>query len=92
MLSFVPSKLHLRHSLFYLFHQKKKAAEAHRLLVETYGEHAPVIKQVRHGFVNLKMEILTMNILVKRKSSKTRNCRPYWMKTQPNHNNNWHKH
>ena len=27
-----------------LFHQKKKAVEAHRLLVETYGEHAPVIR------------------------------------------------
>ena len=44
MSSFVPSKSHLRHSLLFLFHQKKKAVEAHRLLVETYGEHAPVIR------------------------------------------------
>ena len=43
MSSFVPSKSHLRHSLLFLFHQKKKAVEAHRLVVETYGEHAPVI-------------------------------------------------
>jgi hypothetical protein len=44
MSSFVPSKSHLRHSLLSLFHQKKKAAEAHRLLVETYGEHAPMTR------------------------------------------------
>ena len=44
MSSFVPSESHLRHSLLFLFHQKKKAAEAHRLLVETYGEHTPVIR------------------------------------------------
>ena len=39
MSNFVPSKSHLRLSLLFLFHQKKKAVEAHRLLVETYGEH-----------------------------------------------------
>ena len=44
MSSFVPSKSHLRRSLLFLFHQKKKAIEAHRLLVETYGEHVPVIR------------------------------------------------
>ena len=43
MSSFVPNKSHLRHSLLFLFHQKKTAVEAHGLLVETYGEHAPVI-------------------------------------------------
>lgn len=54
MSSFVPSKSHLRHSLLFLFHQKKKAAEAHRSLVETYGEHAPVIRTCETWFRQFK--------------------------------------
>ena len=54
MSSFVPSKSHLRHSLLSLFHQKKKAVEAHRLLVETYGEHAPVIRTCETWFCQFK--------------------------------------
>ena len=54
MSSFVPSKSHLRHSLLFLFHQKKKAVEAHRLLVETYGEHAPVIRTCETCFPQFK--------------------------------------
>ena len=54
MLSFVPSKSHLRHSLLFLFHQKKKVVEAHRLLVETYGEHASVIRTCETWFRQLK--------------------------------------
>ena len=54
MSSFVPSKLHLRHSLLFLFHQQKKAVEAHRLLVETYGEHAPVIRTCETWFRQFK--------------------------------------
>ena len=52
--SFVPSKSHLRHSLLFLFHQKIKAVEAHRLLVETYGEHAPVIRRCETWFRQFK--------------------------------------
>lgn len=37
MSSFEPNKEHLRHVLIFLFNQKKKAAEAHRILVETYS-------------------------------------------------------
>ena len=40
MLSFEPNKRHLRERLIYFFNLKKSAAEAHRLLVETYGEAA----------------------------------------------------
>ena len=54
MSSFVPSKSHLRHSLIFLFHQKKKAVEAHRLLVEPYGEHAPVIRTCETWFRQFK--------------------------------------
>lgn len=41
MSNFVPETEHLRHALLFLFNQKKKASESHRLLVETYGEHSP---------------------------------------------------
>ena len=54
MSRFVPSKSHLRHSLLFLFHQKKKAVEAHRLLVETYDEHAPVIRTCETWFRQFK--------------------------------------
>jgi len=54
MSSFVPNKEHLRHSLLLLFHLKKRAAEAHRLLVETYGEYAPVIRTCETWFRQFK--------------------------------------
>ena len=40
MSSFEPNKRHLRELLIYFFNLKKTAAEAHRFLVETYGETA----------------------------------------------------
>lgn len=54
MSNFVPEKEHLRHALLFLFHQKKKAVESHRLLVETYGEHAPSIKTCETWFRKFK--------------------------------------
>ena len=38
MSNFEPNKRHLQELLIYFFNLKKSAAEAHRLLVETYGE------------------------------------------------------
>jgi len=40
MLSFESNKRHLRELLIYFFNLKKSAAEAHRLLVEAYGDTA----------------------------------------------------
>ena len=40
MSSFEPNKRDLRELLIYFLNLKKSAAEAHRLLVETYGEAA----------------------------------------------------
>ena len=40
MSSFVPNKVYLRVILLHYFIQKKSAAEAHRVLVETYGDNA----------------------------------------------------
>src|SRR5436190_23031111 len=95
MSSFVPNKEHLRHSLLFLFHQKKKAAEAHRLLVETYGEHAPVIRTCETWFRQFKsgdFDLKDNEHPGAAKGLKTRICRCCWMKTQPNHNKNWQKH
>ena len=44
----------MRHSLLFLCHQKKKAVEAHLLLIETYGEHAPVIRTCETWFREFK--------------------------------------
>lgn len=40
MSTFVPKKEYLRAILLHYFIQKKSAAEAHRILVETYGDYA----------------------------------------------------
>lgn len=42
-------------TIFFLFNQKKKASESHRLLVETYGEHAPSIKTCETWFRQFKI-------------------------------------
>ena len=44
----------MRHSLIFLFHQKKKTVEAHRLLVEINGEHVPVIRTFETWFRQFK--------------------------------------
>ena len=40
MSTFVPNKVYLRGILLHYFIQNKSAAEAHRILVETYGDNA----------------------------------------------------
>ena len=40
--------------MIFLFHQPKKAVEAHRLLLETYSEHAPVIRTCKTWFRQFK--------------------------------------
>lgn len=47
-------KQHLREVLLYHFFLKKSAAEAHRLLVECYGEHAPSVRQCLEWFQRFK--------------------------------------
>ena len=49
MSSFKPNKRHLREFLIYFFNLKKSAAEAHRLLVETYGEATLRFKKLKNG-------------------------------------------
>ena len=45
MSSFVPNKHHLGAVLIFCFNWKKIAAEAHRMLVEIYGESAPFCRE-----------------------------------------------
>ena len=40
MSNFVPGNYDLRTALIFCYHLKKTAAESHRMLVETYDEHA----------------------------------------------------
>ena len=54
MSSFEPNKRHLRSLLIYFFNLKKSAAEAHRLLVEAYGEAALSEKSCREWYQKFK--------------------------------------
>ncbi|EGI61180.1 Mariner Mos1 transposase [Acromyrmex echinatior] len=54
MPSFEPNKHHLRELLIYFFNLKKSAAEAHRLLVEAYGEAALSERSCREWFQKFK--------------------------------------
>ena len=54
MSSFEPNMRHLRELLIYFFNLKKSAAEAHRLLVETYGEVALSERSCREWFQKCK--------------------------------------
>lgn len=56
MSSFVLNKQHLREVLIFFFNWKKSAAEAHRSLVEVYGESAPSDKSCREWFRRFKVE------------------------------------
>lgn len=48
------SKSHFRHSLLFLFDSNKTAAEARRMLVETYGESAPSNTTCKEWFQRFK--------------------------------------
>jgi len=54
MSSFEPNKRHLRELLIYFFNLKKSATEAHRLLVEAYGDAALSERSCREWFQKFK--------------------------------------
>ena len=54
MSNFEPNKRHLRELLIYFFNLKKSAAEAHRFLLETYGEAALSERSCREWFQKFK--------------------------------------
>ena len=59
MSSFEPNKRHLRELLIYFFNLKKSAAEAHRLLVEAYGNAVLSERSCREWFQKFKNGNLT---------------------------------
>ena len=54
MSSFEPNKRHLRELLIYSLNLKKSTAEAHRLLVEAYGDAALNERSCREWFQKFK--------------------------------------
>ncbi|VVC25899.1 Transposase, type 1 [Cinara cedri] len=54
MAKFEPSKNHLREVLLFAFHSKKNAAQARRMIVETYGERCISERTCREWFHKFK--------------------------------------
>ena len=54
MSNIVLTKQHLREVLIFCYNWKKSASEAHRMLVEVYGNNAPTDKSCREWFRRFK--------------------------------------
>ena len=81
--SFEPNKRHLQELSIYYFNLVKSAAEAHWLLVETYGEAALSDRSCREWFQKFKngeFDIEDKNLVEGWKCTKTRNRKHYWIK------------
>ncbi|UYV71962.1 hypothetical protein LAZ67_9001366 [Cordylochernes scorpioides] len=81
-----PKSAHLREVLLFAFNWKKSATEAHRMLEEVHGDHALSKHSITGGLKNSKVAIsnLIMNHVENRtKSSRTLNCKLFWMTTVP---------
>ena len=70
MSSFEPNKRHLRELLIYFFNLKKSVAEAHRLLVEAYGDAALSERSCREWFQKFKND--EFDVEDKERSGKTK--------------------
>ena len=55
-----PNSRHLREVLIFCFHLKKTAAEAHGILLSTYGETALSERTYREWFQRFKSELETL--------------------------------
>ena len=97
MLSFEPNKHHLRELLIYFFNLKKSAAEAHRLLVEAYGDAALNERSCREWFQKFKngefdVEDKKCSGRPKVYEKCTQNWKHYWMKIRAKRKKNLHLH
>lgn len=54
MSAYVPKKQHLREVLLFFFNSKKSAAESHRLISDTYGDHTLSISTCEYWFRHFK--------------------------------------
>ena len=85
--NFVPNKVYSWGILLHYFIQNKSAAEAYRILVETYGDNVPS-DTTYVGFDASKIMIFNLrikNVLAHRKNLKTNNWRKYSMRTDLKH-------
>ncbi|EGI64223.1 Mariner Mos1 transposase [Acromyrmex echinatior] len=91
-----PNSRHLREVLIFCFNMKKSAAEAHRMLSNTYGEAAISERTCREWFQHFKKVILTSKTagiaVEERRFSKMQNWRHYLIKTRVKIKKNWHDH
>ena len=93
MSSFESKKRHLRELLIYFFNLKKSAAEAHRLLVEAYGDAALSERSCHEWFQKFKNGEFDIEDKERsRKCTKTRNWKHYWMKIRAKRKKNLHLH
>ena len=91
-----PNSCHLREVLIFCFNMKKSAAEAHRMLSNTYGEAAISERTCREWFQRFKngdFDVSKTGITVEeRMFSKMQNWRHYLIKTRIKIKKNWHDH
>ena len=90
-----PNSRHLREVLIFCFNMKKSAAEAHRMLSNTYGEVAISEKTCREWFQRFKngdFDVEDGIAVEERRFSKMQNWRHYLSKTRVKIKNNWHDH
>ena len=95
MSSFNPNKHHLRELLIYFFNLKKSAAEAHRLLIEAYGDAALGERSCREWFQKFKNGEFVEDKERRKegqKCTKARNWKHYWMKIRAKRKKNLHLH
>ena len=84
MSTFVPNKMYLWRILLHYFIQNKSAVEAHRILIETYGDNALSDTTCRYWFRRFKNNDFKFEDKERSgapKNLKTKNWRKYQKKT-----------
>ena len=89
------TKQHSQEVLVLCFNWEKSAAEAHRMLVEVYGDNAPTDKLCRGCFQRFKssdFDVEDRDGGEKKKISKIPNWRHYLLETRAKCKKNWQNH
>ena len=90
-----PNSRHLREVLIFCFNMKKSAAEAHRMLLNTYGEATISERTCREWFQRFKngdFDVEDRHSMEERRFLKMQNWRHYLSKTRVKIKKNWHDH
>ncbi|GFV62775.1 mariner Mos1 transposase [Trichonephila clavipes] len=97
MSAYEPNSRYFREVFIFCFNMRKSAAEAHRMLSNTYGEAAISESEwfAESGFNASRTVILTSKtsmVVEERRFSKMQNWRHYLIKTRVKRNKNWQDH